>query len=159
MAVPTGQSPEPGALRREYPPRPIPSIHAAVFKGNRVLLVRRANEPSKGLWSVPGGCIELGETMEEAVRRELQEETGVACRLEGILDIVDSIVPDAGGRVRYHFVVVHCWGRHTGGDAVAASDASEVLWADLEDLPGLDMRPSVKAMLEMAFVRQSESAL
>lgn len=155
----TGQSSEPGASRREYPLRPIPSVHAAVLRGNRVLLVRRANEPSKGTWSVPGGCIELGETLEEAVRRELHEETGVAFRLGGILDVVSSIEPDAEGRVRYHFVVVHCWGRYAGGDAIASSDASGVLWASPEDLADLDMRPSVKAIVEKAFAQEGQSAV
>ncbi|MDP6778406.1 MAG: NUDIX hydrolase [Candidatus Latescibacteria bacterium] len=146
-----GQSPESNGPPREYPPRPVPSVHTAVFRGDRVLLVKRANEPSKGLWSVPGGCIELGETLEEAAGRELREETGIECRMGGILDVVDSIVPDSQGRIRYHFVVVHCWGRYAGGDAIAASDASDVLWASAEDLQDLDMRPSVKAMLERAF--------
>ncbi len=159
MASSAGPSPEPEISPRAYPLRPIPSVHVAVFRDNRVLVVLRANEPSKGLWSVPGGCIELGETREEAARRELLEETGVECLLEGILDLVDSIVPDSEGRIRYHFLVVHCWGRYIRGDAIAASDASDVVWASLEDLAGLDMRPSVKAMLEKAFVQQSESAM
>ena len=136
---------------REYPVQPTASVHTVIFREDQVLLVRRANEPSKGLWSVPGGKIELGEELHAAAKREIFEETGVECHLNGVLDVVDNIVPDAAGRIRYHYVVIYLLGRYVTGHVRAASDASDIRWVCVHEIAALEMNPVVKILLEKAF--------
>jgi len=108
----------------------------------KVLLIRRAQEPLKGEWSLPGGGVELGETLEDAIRREVLEETGLAVDVVDVVKAFDRIVRDADGRVRYHYVLVDFLCRVTGGadcgQAIAcATDALEARWAGPGELDGL----------------------
>ena len=108
-------------MRREYPEAPIVGVGAVVIDGTKVLLVRRGNEPLKGQWSLPGGAVELGETLQQGVVREVLEETGLVVVPAGIVEVLDRITQDevlqdgASGRVRYHFVLVDFVCRVTGG--------------------------------------------
>ncbi|HTW46880.1 MAG TPA: NUDIX hydrolase [Acidobacteriaceae bacterium] len=134
-------------MRREYPDAPIAGVGAVIVvrdaaRGPRVLLIRRAQEPLKGEWSLPGGAVELGETLEEAVRREALEETGLAVEVVDTVKAFDRISRDAEGRVRYHYVLVDFLCRVTGGvdceQAIAcATDALEARWAGPGELDGL----------------------
>jgi 8-oxo-dGTP diphosphatase len=127
-------------VRREYPDAPIAGVGAAILRGGdppSVLLIRRGQEPLKGEWSLPGGAVELGETLEEAVRREVLEETGLAVEPAGIVQAFDRISRDEGGRVRYHYVLVDYLCRVTGGSLACATDALEARWAGLDELDGL----------------------
>lgn len=122
-------------MRREYPDAPIAGVGAVIVRGGgEVLLIRRGQEPLKGEWSLPGGAVELGETLEEAVRREVLEETGLVVEPVGIVQAFDRIARDAEGRVRYHYVLVDFLCRVTGGSLACASDAMEARWAGLGEL-------------------------
>jgi 8-oxo-dGTP diphosphatase len=119
---------------RQYPDRPIVGVGAVVVDGGRVVLVRRANEPLKGEWSLPGGAVEVGEALEVAVAREVREETGLDVRVGPIVEVLDRITRDADGRARYHYVLVDYLCHPTGGTMACASDAEAVAWASLDDV-------------------------
>ena len=93
-------------MKRHYPDQPLVGVGAVVFKGDEVLLVRRGQEPALGSWSLPGGLVELGETLAAAIKRELAEETGLTVTLLGIAAVVERIFPDPDGRIAYHYVLV-----------------------------------------------------
>lgn len=134
-------------MRREYPEAPIAGVGAVIVaedpaRGPVVLLIRRGQEPLKGEWSLPGGAVELGETLEEALRREVLEETGLAVEPLEIVRAFDRIARDAAGRVRYHYVLVDFLCRVTGGADLTcavscATDAVEARWAGAGELDGL----------------------
>jgi 8-oxo-dGTP diphosphatase len=119
---------------REFPSRPVVGVGAVVVDGSRVLLVRRATEPLKGEWSVPGGAVEIGETLEAAVAREVQEETGLQVVVGPIVEVLDRIRLDPGGRARYHYVLVDFVCRPNGGTLACATDAADVMWVPLAEL-------------------------
>ena len=119
---------------REYPPRPIVGIGVVVLKPGSVVLVRRGKHPNFGAWSLPGGAQELGETTEEAARRELLEETGVSVGDLVLAANVDSIRRDTHGRVQYHYTILDFAARWVAGDPAAGSDVAEAIWAPLDDL-------------------------
>lgn len=136
---------------REYPERPIPSVGACVFKGNRVLVIRRANPPSQGLWSVPGGAVELAETIQDAAKREINEECGIEIEVDKIFNVENLIVSDETGRVRFHYVVTYLLARYISGEAQAASDALDVQWSTSRGLATLNMNPVVRGNMLEAF--------
>ena len=119
---------------REYPARPIVGIGIVVIKGDQVLLCRRGKPPNVGSWTLPGGAQDLGETCEEAARRELLEETGLTVGELHFCAHVDNIRSDETGRVRFHYTILDFAGHWAGGEAVAGSDVSEVQWAPLDAL-------------------------
>jgi mutator protein MutT len=117
-----------------FPERPIIGVGAVILDGARVLLVRRAHAPLKGEWSLPGGAVELGETLAEALVREVREETGLEIRVGPVVEVVDRVHRTGDGRVEYHFVIVDYLCAPTGGQLATASDADGVCWAPLDDL-------------------------
>jgi 8-oxo-dGTP diphosphatase len=122
-------------LRREYPEAPIIGVGAVVIDGGRVLLVRRGHEPLKGEWSLPGGALELGETLQQGVVREVLEETGLTVAPDGMVEVLDRISQDElSGRIRYHYVLVDFLCRVTGGSLLGGSDAEEARWVTQEEL-------------------------
>jgi ADP-ribose pyrophosphatase YjhB (NUDIX family) len=125
------------------PERPLVGVGVVVLKGGpgaeRVLLVRRAKPPRQGGWSLPGGRQRLAETVRETARREVLEETGVEVAVGSLLDVVDSITPDGGGGVAYHYTLVDFLAEWRAGEARAGSDAAEAAWADPRDLDGYDL--------------------
>jgi 8-oxo-dGTP diphosphatase len=129
-------------VRREYPDAPIAGVGAVIVQSGpdgtkRVLLVRRGQEPLKGEWSLPGGAVELGETLEEAICREILEETGLTVQVIDTVKAFDRISRDLEGRVRYHYVLVDFLCRITGGSLACATDAVEARWATADELEGL----------------------
>lgn len=119
---------------REYPERPIVGVGAVIIHEGRVLLVKRGNAPMQGEWSLPGGALEIGETLIEGVRREVLEETGLSVDPVTIVEIFDRIARDEAGRVQYHYVLVDYLCRITGGSPVCASDAVDLRWASAGEL-------------------------
>lgn len=119
---------------REYPARPIVGVGVIVLKADSVLLVRRGKPPNVGSWTLPGGAQEVGETAEEAGRRELLEETGVTVGKLHFAAQVDNIRRDALGRVQFHYTILDFAGRWESGEPVPASDVSEAVWAPLDRL-------------------------
>ena len=115
---------------RRYPERPIVGVGGVIFNGGRVVLIRRRYEPLKGEWSLPGGGVEVGETLEAAVAREMEEETGLRVEVGPVIEVFDRIVRDADARVRYHYVLVDylCW--PLGGEQRAGGDVDDVALVD-----------------------------
>jgi len=121
-------------MKREYPKRPIAGVSAVIFLDKEVLLVRRNQDPGKGRWSLPGGAVELGESLLEALERELREELSVKIEVGGLVGAFDKIVHDREKRVQYHYVLVDYWGWITDGDPSPASDVSEAKAVPLDKL-------------------------
>ena len=141
-------------LGREYPERPIVGVGAVVVDGDRVLLVRRANEPLKGEWSLPGGAVELGETLADAIAREVREETGLDVEVGPIVEVLDRVRVDAGGRVRFHYVLIDFLCRPKPGAAlVCGSDADDTAWVARTDLSRYSVAESAIAVIDKAFAR------
>ena len=140
-------------MRREFPEAPIVGVGAVVIDGTKVLLVRRGQEPLKGEWSLPGGALELGETLQQGVVREVLEETGLIVVPGGIIEILDRIIQDeASERIRYHYVLIDFVCRVTGGTLCSASDAEEVRWVEYGQLQnGYQLAPVTLAVIDKAF--------
>jgi len=136
----------------------MPSCHALIMDGTQVLLVLRANPPLQGHWGLPGGRVELGETVEQALQREVREETGLEVAVARYLGYRDAIERDESGRVRYHYVVHYFTARPAGGMLAAADDAAEARWVPLEQLPVLPVTDAVAYCLKQAGVRSGPDA-
>ncbi len=146
-------------MTREFPDRPIPGVGVVVLGARGVLLVKRAQPPRQGQWSLPGGAQELGETVFEAARRETLEETGLEIEVLGLIDVVDSISPGDGDEIRYHYTLVDVLavaaGEETGAPAsspgpIAGSDAEDVAWFPLERIPGLKLWSETERIINLA---------
>ena len=126
-------------------------VGALVFENNKILLVERAGEPLKGWWSLPGGVVETGETLEQAVRREIREETGLEVGELKLVEIFERIMPDAEGRPEYHFVLIDYMCHPAGGELKAGDDAGRVLWVSEEELAGMRITEGTPRMIAKAF--------
>ncbi len=119
---------------RTYPEHPIVSVGAVIVDGDRVLLVKRGHEPLKGEWSLPGGVVEIGETLAEALRREVLEETGLEIHVGPLIEVLDRVHRAPDERVEYHFVILDYLCRVGGGRLAHSSDAADARWVDIGDL-------------------------
>ncbi|MBI2218283.1 MAG: NUDIX hydrolase [Candidatus Rokubacteria bacterium] len=144
------------AVTREYPSHPRVGAGAVVLHGGRVLLVRRGGQPSLGKWTLPGGLVELGETTAEAVRRELMEECGIDITVVGLAGVVDRVVRDAEGRVRYHYVLVDYLASTDTEEVTAGSDAADARWFEVDRVRELDVTDGLVDMIERAMAVASE---
>lgn len=135
---------------RSYPPRPIVGIGVVVLKGPEVLLIQRGRPPRQGQWSLPGGVQELGETVHEAARREVAEETGVDIDIVGLVDTVDSIQRDAAGDVHYHYTLIEIAATWRAGEPRAASDAAGACWAPRASLGAYDLWQETTRVIGLA---------
>ena len=129
-----------------------------IIHDGRVLLVRRATEPLKGEWSVPGGMLELGEKLHDGIRREVLEETRLQVQPGEVLDVFDSIFRDERGRTQYHYVLIDYLCRCTSVEATAGSDVSEVRWVSEDELPTLQLRDSIEQVVQKGFLRASQNS-
>ena len=149
-AAPGALDRETSASRRRYPERPIVGIGAAIVDGGRVVLIRRRYEPLAGQWSLPGGTLELGETLAAAVRREMLEETGLDVEVGPVVDVFDRILLDPEDRVLYHFVLVDYLCRPVGGTLRAGSDVSDAVFAERAALAGYGLTSKALAIATRA---------
>ena len=136
---------------REYPERPLVGVGGVVIAGDRTLLIRRGSAPLAGQWSIPGGMLELGESIEEGGRRELAEETGIEVRVLGLIEVFERVIPGEAGRTRYHFVILDYLCEVVSGEARAASDALEVAWATEEELEKYELTAIAIRVIRRAF--------
>lgn len=136
---------------RRYPKRPMLGVGALIFEGDRILMAERGGEPLKGWWSIPGGLVETGELLEDAVRREVREETGLEIQPLGVLKIFERIMRDAQGAVEYHYVLIDYVCRITGGTLQAGDDVSRAEWVLREDLKELRITEGTLAVIEKGF--------
>lgn len=123
-------------------------VGAVVVRDGRALIVRRAHEPRKGEWSLPGGMLDLGESLVDAARREVREETGLDVEVGPMIETFDRVHRDPEGRIRYHFVIVDfvCWSNE--GEAVAGSDAEAVAWVTAGEIDSYGVNAHAKAVIE-----------
>ena len=142
-------SPIPGDLL--YPVRPVLGASVAVFREGKALLAARGRPPHEGLFSLPGGRVEPGETLAEAALRELMEEVGVEARLIGLVGPVEMIERDADGRVRLHIVVAAHAAHWVSGEPQTGPEARDVRWVTEADLPGISTTPGLTPVLARAF--------
>lgn len=139
------------ADNRRYPPRPLIGVGAILLDRDRVLMAQRGKPPQKGFWSLPGGALEVGETLAEGVRREVREETGLEVRPAGVLEIFERIMRDQSGAPEYHYVLIDYVCRVTGGVLRAGDDVCAVEWVKRRDLPQLRITDGTLAVIEKAF--------
>jgi mutator protein MutT len=137
-------------LKRDYPDRPLLGVGALIFRDDRILLVRRANPPLEGEWSIPGGLVETGETTKQAIIREVREETGLEVEPVKLVEVFERILRDQHAQVEYHFVLIDHMCRIVSGEMHADSDVSEVRWAGLEELESLGVAHETCAVIRKA---------
>jgi 8-oxo-dGTP diphosphatase len=145
--------------KREYPEHPMVGVGGVVIDGGRALLIRRGAPPAKGEWSIPGGMLEVGETIEEGIVRELAEETGLEVAVVGLIEVLERIFPAPEGpngappdpkRPQYHFVILDYLCEIRGGTLAAGSDAAEFAWAREEDLAKFNVTVAVHRVIRKA---------
>lgn len=141
-------------MNREHPTRPVVGVGAVILRDDRVLLVRRRRPPRQGQWSLPGGAQELGETVEEAVRREVREETGLELERIQLLTVVDFIQRDPDGRIRYHYTLVDVLGEAAPGEVRPGDDACEAAWFPVSELERLGLWSETLRVIRLAVERR-----
>jgi mutator protein MutT len=145
-------------MKREYPERPIIAVGGIIFHADTVLLVRRNREPAMGQWSLPGGAVELGERLEEALKREIHEEVSIKIGIGGLVRLLDRVVHDEKRRVRFHYVIADYWGWKVSGQPCAASDISDARFVTLKEGRKLGIHEEVEATILMAMKMRDEKA-
>lgn len=146
------------ARRSEYPDTPQVGVGAVLVRDGGVLLIKRASPPSQGMWAIPGGRLELGETLQQAAERELREETGIVARAGKPIYTFDVIQRDERGRVRFHYVIVDLWMEYIAGEICAGDDAEEVSWITPQELSILPIHPATRALLKRIMASQLTNA-
>ncbi len=136
---------------RRYPARPILGVGALILRGDEIVLVERGKEPLIGLWSLPGGAVETGETLIEALRREVREETGLEIEAGPVVEIFERILTDEEGRVRHHYVLIDYLCRTLGGELQAGDDASQARWIARAHLSAYELTAGTLPVIEKAF--------
>jgi ADP-ribose pyrophosphatase YjhB (NUDIX family) len=143
---------------RSYPARPVPGVGALIIDNDRILLVERGREPLKGYWSLPGGAVETGERLEDALRREVREETGLEVEVVRMIEIFERIMADDEGAVKYHYILIDYICRPIGGNLQASDDASRAEWFTEDEVGALQITRGTPAVIAKAFewLRQRE---
>lgn len=143
---------------RQYPHAPLVGVGAVAIKDGRILLVKRAFEPGKGRWSIPGGLVEIGERLSDACARETEEETGIKVQVLELINAYDMIVRDDAGRVKYHYVLVDFLAKPIGGTERSSVEVLEMKWVTYEESKGMDMTNSARRALQELFGGSEGSA-
>jgi mutator protein MutT len=141
---------------RRYPKYPLLGVGALIFDNDRILLAERGKEPLKGWWSLPGGLVETGERLAEAISREVLEETGLIVEAREPFEIFERIMHDADGKPEYHYVLIDYVCRVTGGTPAPGDDVSRIEWARLEDLAAYRITEGTVGVIEKAFRQRGQ---
>ncbi|MCQ5374537.1 MAG: NUDIX hydrolase [Candidatus Methanomethylicia archaeon] len=134
---------------REYPERPLVGVGVILVKDRQILLVKRGHEPNKGMWSIPGGLIKLGETAEEAAIREVREETGLEVSIGAVAGVFNVIIKDSDSKIKYHYVIIDYFGEVVGGMLRPGTDVTDARWFWLDEIGDVETSPTVRKALEL----------
>lgn len=145
-------------FQREYPSQPVVGVAGIVIRDERVLLVRRGESRMQGQWSIPGGCLELGETIKQGVAREMREETGLEVRCITLVEAVDAIDKDDSGRIRFDFVILDYLCEWSSGEAASSSDAAGHAWVLESELASYQVDEVAAGVIRKAFRMHREMA-
>jgi len=141
-------------VKRLYPDQPVVGIGAVIIQNGKLALIKRGNEPSKGKWSIPGGHVELGENLKDAVIRETKEETCLDVENPQLIDVVENVDLDEAGKIKYHYVIVDYLVHVKSGNIQAASDAAELRWVPFDEVENYNLTASF-----LVFFRQNREKL
>jgi ADP-ribose pyrophosphatase YjhB (NUDIX family) len=141
---------------RRYPKRPLVGVGALIFRRDRILMAQRGKEPLKGWWSLPGGALELGESLDAAVRREVLEETGLEVEPVKLFEVFERIIRDDSGAPEYHYILIDYVCRVSGGKLFPGDDVCAVDWVRRRDLGALQITEGTLAVIEKAFEQRRE---
>lgn len=144
-------------MKREYPETPLVGVGAIIIEGGRVVLVKRGHAPLQGKWSIPGGVLEIGETLRKAAVREALEETGLVVEPGELLGVFERVIPDEQGKMRYHYVLIDFLCRRFEGELVAGDDALEVRWFRREELAALELARETEEVILKGFEKSAVS--
>lgn len=146
-------------MKREYPEQPLVGVGAIIIDGDRVALVKRGRPPLAGRWSIPGGLLEVGETLRACAQREVREETGLAVEIGELLGVFDRVVPDEDGHIRYHYVLIDFLCRGSVGELCAGDDADEVRWFERAELEALELASETLKVILSGFEKAKKPPL
>jgi 8-oxo-dGTP diphosphatase len=141
---------------RRYPKRPLIGVGAIIFDGPRILMAQRGKPPLLGWWSLPGGAVEAGELLADALRREVLEETGLVVEPLGVIEIFERIMRDEAGVLEYHYVLIDYICRVSGGRLQAGDDVAQVEWVPPEALPDLQITEGTQSVIDKAYRERHE---
>ena len=140
-------------MQREYPQQPLVGVGAIIIADGRVALIKRGKAPLLGEWSIPGGMLELGETLRRGAEREAREETGLTVRATELLGVFERIVPDAEQRTSYHYVLIDSLCEVVSGELRAGGDAADARWFTPEEVAALPLPEDTASVIRMAFMK------
>ena len=144
-------------MKREYPETPLVGVGAIIIEQEHVALVKRGHAPLEGHWSIPGGVLEIGETLRLAVTREALEETGLAVEPGELLGVFERVIPDEQGKMRYHYVLIDFLCRRKSGELVPGDDAQEVRWFRREELAALKLHRETEEVILKGFEKSQQA--
>jgi ADP-ribose pyrophosphatase YjhB (NUDIX family) len=142
-------------MKRDYPDRPLVGVGAVIVRDGCVVIVERSTEPLKGQWSVPGGALEVGETLRQCAAREALEETGLQVEATEVLDVFDSIYTDPDGRTRYHYVLIDFYCRVIGGELKVGSDAAQARWITRQEMENFRIAETAQKVIRKALEKST----
>ena|ERR1700733_10398791 len=145
-------------MKREYPDAPLVGVGAIIIDCDRVVLVKRGNPPLAGEWSIPGGMLELGETLRQAAVREALEETGLTVEVGALLGVYDRILRDADERTLYHYVLIDFLCRRIVGEPHASGDAAEARWFAREEVGQLSLAEDTSDVIKLGFEQSGKDS-
>lgn len=135
-------------MDRKYPAAPIVCVGSTIFRNKKILLVKRANKPHAEHWTLPGGKVEVGESVQQALHREIKEECGIEINIKKLVDVIDYIEKDGVDRIKFHYTIIDFESTYVSGEIMAASDVKEAGWFALEQIPGLEIPEITKSFFQ-----------
>lgn len=137
-------------MTREYPERPLPGVGVIIYCEGKVLIIKRAFDPSRNRWSIPGGVVEVGEPVRDAAKREVLEELGLRVEIRDVVDVMDNIVYE-NDRIKYHFVLIDFWAEFRGGTLTVSHECLDAAWVGRDDLDSYDLTEGARKAIEKVF--------